>query len=113
MPHLELTTEQIIELVKQLPPEDKRSVMNALLLERFVTDAETEEWLANEIPQRRISVRQQVIDPETHEWLDAELSEELPSYEWGETGIPQGKPVKYVAGKGLTVEGGKGFVRQP
>lgn len=98
MPHLELTTEQIIELVKQLSPEGKRSVILVLQSERFVTDAKTEEWLANEMPQRRISVQQQVVDSETQEWLDAELTEEFPPYEWGETGIPQGKSIKYVAG---------------
>ena len=35
------------------------------------------------------------IDNETREWLDADLSGELPPYEWGKKGIPKGKPVRY------------------
>jgi len=39
-------------------------------------------------------------------WLEAELCE-LPPYDWGPEGPPKGKPVRYEAGIGLIVEGGK------
>ena len=39
-------------------------------------------------------------------WLEADLSD-LPPYEWGEEGIPEGKNVRYEPGTGLIVDGGK------
>ena len=114
MAQLELTTQQIIELVKQLPPEGKRAVMTVLQFEGFETDPEVQEWLASELSQRRErEQRNQLTDPETQQWLNADLGEELPPYEWGEAGIPPGKPVKYVPGQGLVVDGGRPFVQQP
>lgn len=47
------------------------------------------------------------VDPETHRWLEAELVEDLPPYEWGEQGVPSGKPIHYIPGRGFVVEGGK------
>lgn len=43
---------------------------------------------------------------EDRTWLDASL-ENFPPYDWGEEGPPKGKPVKYVPGIGLIVEGGR------
>jgi predicted RNase H-like HicB family nuclease len=37
------------------------------------------------------------------EWLEADLAE-LPAYEWGPDGPPQGKPVRYQPGIGLIIE---------
>ncbi|MFP5501428.1 MAG: hypothetical protein ACLGIN_02995, partial [Candidatus Sericytochromatia bacterium] len=47
------------------------------------------------------------LDEETREWLEADLGGPLPPYEWGSEGPPKGKPVHYVPGVGLIVEGGK------
>ncbi len=41
---------------------------------------------------------------EDKDWLDADLGE-LPPYEWGEEGIPDGKSVCYKRGAGSIVEG--------
>jgi hypothetical protein len=46
-------------------------------------------------------------DPETESWLSANLVDHLPEYDWGESGIPDGEMVHYVAGVGLVV--GEGF----
>ncbi|AIS52627.1 hypothetical protein TKV_c14580 [Thermoanaerobacter kivui] len=43
---------------------------------------------------------------EDRDWLDADLAD-LPDYDWGTNGLPKGKPVKYIPGIGLIVEGGK------
>lgn len=40
---------------------------------------------------------------EDKDWLDFNL-EELPEYDWGPSGPPTGKPVKYIPGVGLIVE---------
>lgn len=50
------------------------------------------------------------VDAETMVWLTDDSWDNLPPYEWGEQGVPQGKPVRYVPGVGLVVEGGKGGV---
>ncbi|MEO0540248.1 MAG: hypothetical protein AAFZ80_05200 [Cyanobacteria bacterium P01_A01_bin.105] len=34
-------------------------------------------------------------DAETRRWLEADLSGELPEYDWGPEGIPEGLPVVY------------------
>lgn len=39
-------------------------------------------------------------------WLDADLAD-LPPYDWGPSGPPKARPVRYVPGVGLVVEGGK------
>ena len=70
---LDVTLEQVIYLVTQLPPEGKRSVLAAL----------------------RVT---QSIDAETQDWLDADLSGALPDYDWGEAGIPEAIPVRDVVG---------------
>ncbi len=47
------------------------------------------------------------VDTETDEWLEADLAEDLPAYDWGEQGIPPGKPIHYAPGVGFVIEGGK------
>lgn len=37
------------------------------------------------------------------EWAAAELMPELPAYDWGKGGEPQGEPVRYVPGVGFVV----------
>lgn len=39
-------------------------------------------------------------------WLNADLAD-WPAYDWGPEGPPKGKPVRYVDGKGLEIEGGR------
>ncbi len=86
MPRLELTVEQVIELVKQLPAQEKRAI-----LARLNADLEHEDF----------------VDAETSEWLDADLGEDLLPYNWGEAGIPTGKPIRYIPEIGFTIEGGR------
>ena len=45
-------------------------------------------------------------DPDSR-WLDADLGAPLPPWDWGPGGRPEGKPVRYVPGVGLVVEGRK------
>lgn len=66
---LDVTLEQVIHLVTQLPPQGKRSVLKAL-------------------------VATQSVDIETRDWLDADLGGALPDYDWGEMGVPEGIPVQ-------------------
>jgi excisionase family DNA binding protein len=35
------------------------------------------------------------LTTESQTWLKANLTEELPSYDWGDSGIPEVKPVEY------------------
>jgi hypothetical protein len=87
MATLELTSEQILMLVKQLPVAEKYALMSAL-------NAELEQLQA-------------IPDAETSEWLEAPLVDDLPPYEWGTDGMPEGKPIRYVCDLGFVVEGGK------
>lgn len=80
---LELSVDQVIELVKQMSIEDQYAILSAL------------------------NAQLQPVDEETLEWLEADFGEDLPPYEWGLEGIPQGKPVRYISGRGLVVEGSK------
>ena len=75
---LDVTLEQVIHLVMQLPPEGKRSVLAAL-------------------------GATQVLDAETRDWLDADLGGALPDYDWGEMAVPGGIPVRYVIGEGIVI----------
>lgn len=72
---LEITTEQILKLIQQLPPEGKRAVLESLR-----HDA-TSELLNPE------------LDPESKAWLEADLAGDLPEYDWGPEGIPEGVPI--------------------
>ena len=75
---LDATLEQVIHLVTQLPPEGKRSVLAAMGINQFA-------------------------DEESRDWLDADLSGALPNYDWGEAGVPEGIPVRYVVSEGVVI----------
>lgn len=49
---------------------------------------------------------QKEMKKEDQEWLNADLVE-LPEYDWGPEGPPKGRPVKYIEGVGLIIEGGR------
>jgi hypothetical protein len=85
----EPSMEQVMELVKQLPIASQQQLLSALMAE----------------------LKHQETDVESQDWLEADLGEDLPPYEWGEAGVPQGKPVQFVGGRGLVVEGSKEFGR--
>lgn len=78
---LDVTLEQVIHLVTQLPPDGKRSVSAALGVNLS-------------------------LDAETQDWLDADLGGALPDYDWGEAGVPEGVPVRYVVGEGVMIGAG-------
>ena len=48
-----------------------------------------------------------VVDDSDSRWLDAGVEPPLPAWDWGPKGRPKGKPVKYVPGVGLVIEGRK------
>ncbi len=48
-----------------------------------------------------------VVSEEDRAWLDADLGDTLPPYDWGSDGPPAGRPVRYVPGRGLIIEGGR------
>ena len=43
------------------------------------------------------------IDPETSIWLSADISGELPPYNWGEEGVPEGDAIEYHPDIGFVV----------
>jgi len=43
-------------------------------------------------------------DAETQSWLEADTSGPLPPYDWGASGPPKGRPVRYLSGVGLVIE---------
>ena len=51
----------------------------------------------------RIEATISTIDNETREWLNAELTHELPPYDWGKEGVPKGKPVRYDRAEGFVI----------
>lgn len=82
---LEVSTEQILKLIQQLPQDGKRFVF-----ERLRQDMKT----ASSDP---------VLDEESKAWLEADLAGELPEYDWGPDGEPEGLPVKYDPKRGVAV----------
>jgi len=65
------------------------------------------------LPEKEISIAKRFLEFiiaqshfEDQNWLDADLAD-WPSYEWGPEGSPTGKPIRYVEGKGLEIEGGQ------
>lgn len=70
---LEVTVEQILTLIQQLSSGSKQIIYEALR-----QDLEREPGIS--------------LDEETSTWLSAELTPELPEYDWGPTGIPEGLP---------------------
>ena len=47
------------------------------------------------------------LDTESRAWMDADIGGDLPPFDWGSQGAPAGKPVRFVPGVGLVVDGGK------
>jgi hypothetical protein len=45
-----------------------------------------------------------VLDAESVAWAEADLAGEMPEYDWGEAGIPDVMPVRFVAGEGFVVD---------
>lgn len=87
---LEITTEQILTLIQQLPAVSKRTIFNVL---------------RQEVEASNDSDEVESIDTDTQAWLDADLTEPLPFYDWGPEGIPEGLPLEHVEGKGVVVMG--------
>ncbi|MEL6939514.1 MAG: hypothetical protein AAFO84_10010 [Cyanobacteria bacterium J06598_1] len=84
---LEIDTAQILDLIKQLPLDSKRSILDAL---------------REDIAGNR-SERTHGLNSESQSWLEASLTEDIPEYDWGPEGVPEGIPVKYVPGKGVLI----------
>ena len=82
---LEISTEQVLNLIQQLPLSSKRSVLE--VLKKELEDTSTSD----------------VMDEESRTWLEADLSGELPEYDWGPEGMPEGLPVRYDAERGVAV----------
>ena len=83
---LEITVEQILSLIQQLPRDSRQAIYQALnqdLVAEVATD----------------------LDEETQVWLEADLTAPLPEYNWGEQGLPEGHPVRHVPGQGLMIQG--------
>jgi len=83
---LEITVEQILGLIEQLPRDRKQMIYQAL-------------------NQELMAERETDLDEETKVWLEADFTEPLPEYDWGEQGIPEGYPVYHVPGQGLMIRG--------
>ncbi|MBE9063754.1 hypothetical protein [cf. Phormidesmis sp. LEGE 11477] len=80
---LEISVEQILDLIQQLPIESQQSIVEKL-----------HQQLAEKLPILE-------IDEESKVWLEADLAGELPGYDWGPEGIPQGIPVKFDSERGV------------
>lgn len=84
---LEISAEQILSLIQQLPPESKQLVFESLRKDIAAKPSGPE------------------LDEESKAWLEADLAGELPEYDWGPAGIPEGLPIQYVPGKGMMIIG--------
>ncbi|WP_206812505.1 hypothetical protein [Paradesulfitobacterium ferrireducens] len=67
--------------------------------------------LVDLLPEKAISIAKRFMESiilesrlEGINWLNAELAD-WPPYDWGPEGVPKGKPVRFVEGKGLEIEG--------
>ncbi len=79
---MSMAKEELHQLVDELPEKE------TLAVKRFL------EFILRE------------ANNEDKDWLDADFGE-LPLYEWGAQGPPEGKPARYEPGVGLIIEGGK------
>ncbi|PZU91894.1 MAG: hypothetical protein DCE90_19255 [Pseudanabaena sp.] len=84
-----MTFTELLPNLQKLTPSDKLRAIQFLAtelskIENFATDDDTE----------------------SQSWLEADLTNDLPEYNWGEGGIPSLKPVEYVSGLGLVVKAG-------
>ena len=82
---LEITTEQILKLIQQLPPEGKQAILENL-----------HQNMTSELSNPE-------LDPESKAWLEADLAGDLPEYDWGPEGIPEGLPIRYDSERGVAV----------
>lgn len=82
---LEVSAEQILELIQQLPLDRKRSIFEAL--RRDISEISSAP----------------ALDEESKTWLEADLAGELPEYDWGPEGIPEGLPVRYIPERGVAI----------
>ena len=73
--------EELHQMIEALP-EEKRPVLKDFLETLLATTVEDKAW------------------------LEADQGD-LPPYDWGEEGVPEGKSVRYEPGTGLVVDGGK------
>lgn len=64
------------------------------------------EKAANSTYRREQQVSFATDEPATGR-IDAGISGDLPEWDWGPGGKPPGKPVRYVPGVGIVIEGGK------
>lgn len=85
---LEVTAEQILNLIQQLPTVSKQIIFDALRQEFESVHS------SDIIP---------TVDADTQTWLEAELTEPVPAYDWGVEGVPKGLPVQYVPGQGVII----------
>ncbi len=85
---LEISAEQILELIQQLPLDSKQS-----LFERLREDIAVSSMPVTE------------LDEESRIWLESEMTEELPEYDWGPAGIPAGVPIICTPDQGIVIIG--------
>jgi hypothetical protein len=83
---LDSNVEQILQLIYQLPLASKQSVFEAL----------REDIAAS-------SVQSAELDDESKIWLDSAMTEDLPEYNWGPAGIPEGVPIVCTADEGIVI----------
>ena len=57
------------------------------------------------LPKLAYGASEREFDELDRRWLDANWDRALPPYEWGPSGIPAMRPVRYVHGQGLVIEG--------
>lgn len=67
--------------------------------------------ILRERSQSDVAPREGRRDEESSEWLDADIGPPLPPFDWGSEGVPMLKPVRFVPGQGLIIEGGRGDER--
>ncbi|MEO1402424.1 MAG: hypothetical protein AAFV72_14445 [Cyanobacteria bacterium J06635_1] len=84
---LEIKVEQILELIQQLPLASKQSIFEVLRQDIAEASASSDSTL----------------DEESKTWLEADMTDELPEYDWGPAGIPEGLPIAYTPGQGITI----------
>ncbi|MEM9009373.1 MAG: hypothetical protein AAGE59_38465 [Cyanobacteria bacterium P01_F01_bin.86] len=87
MAKLEVTIEQILELIQQLPWSSKQVIFEVLRQDVEASPLVTE------------------LDQVSQDWLEAELTDDVPEYDWGKASIPEGLPISYVSGQGLIIPG--------
>lgn len=86
---LEVTVEQILSLIQQLPVEERWAVLS-VLSQDLQSDGEP-------------------LDEESQAWLEADWVSDGDEYDWQEAGIAIGIPVRCVPGKGVVVVGVDGI----